>query len=131
MKFLRLFVVLLLVAASHSVADLIPDPAAKSTGATDSQTYALYRRLVGSSWIYTWHGRKGDLTFQQGGAIETGMWPGATWRIVSPTTIAIKHPQSGEMPVRFTAEFKKFIAKDWSGDEGVGALRNPNAKVAR
>jgi hypothetical protein len=131
MKSLRFIIALLLITATHSFADLVPDPAAKSIGAVDWQTINLYQRLVGSSWTYAWHGATGELTFAQGGAINAGMWPGATWRITSPNTIAIKHPKYGEMPVRFTSEFKKFIARDWNGGEGVGTCRNPNAKVSK
>ena len=131
MKTLLSLIAIFLVTVAHTFADLIPDPAAKSVGAFDSETYSLYQRLVGSSWAYHWRDNIRELTFGQGGAIITKMWPGATWRITSQNTIAIKHPKLGEMPVRFTGEFKKFIAKDWSGDEGKGTLLNPNKKIAK
>ena len=72
-----------------------------------------------------------QFSFGQGGAVDTSMWPGATWRITSTNSVAIKHPKLGEMPVRFNPEFKKFIAKDWSGGDGIGTIRNPNAKVTK
>ena len=130
MKILHSITALLLITVAHTFADLVPDPAAKSVGAVDSQTFSLYQRLVGSSWTYVYRGRTGDVAFAQGGALSRG-WPGATWRITSPNTIAIKHPELGETPVRFTAEFKKFIMKDWSGGEGIGIWRNPNAKISK
>ena len=131
MKSLPSIIALLLMTVAHTFADPVPDLTAKSVGAVDPQTFSLYQRLVGSSWLYHWHGGTYELTFTQGGAINAGIWPGATWRITSPNTIAIKHPKAGEMPVRFTGEFKKFIAKDWNGGEGTGVLRNPNAKVPK
>lgn len=124
-------IALLLITAHQAFCDLVPDPAAKSVGAVDAQTYSLYQRLVGSSWNYTYQGKTNELTFGQGGDLTFPWWPGATWRITGPNSVAIKNPKLGEMPVRFSPEFKKFTAKDWSGGAATGVLRNPNAKVAR
>jgi hypothetical protein len=124
-------IAVLLISTAHTFADLVPDPAAKAVGAVDLETYRLYQRLVGTSWNYTYKGHTNELTFGQGGAITFQWWPGATWRITSPNSVAIKNPKLGEMPVHFNAEFKKFTAKDWSGGDATGTLRNPNAKVTK
>jgi hypothetical protein len=129
MKKLSLTMLFLLIAVSFTVAALTTDPAAKAIGAVDAQTYSLYQRLVGSSWNYTYRGKMYVVTFEQGGKVTMQWWPGATWRITGPNSIAIKNPEVGEMPVRFSPEFKKFVAKDWSGGNAIGTLRNPNAKV--
>src|SRR4051812_821827 len=91
----------LLIAVTPTFAELVPDPAAKAVGAVDLGTYRLYQRLVGTSWNYTYQGHTNELTFGPGGAIEFQWWPGATWRITSPDSVAIKNPKLGEMPVHF------------------------------
>lgn len=120
---------LALLLAMPCMAELVPDPAAKALGAVDTPTYSLYQRLVGSSWNYAYGGKSFVLTFEQGGKVTMQWWPGATWRITGPNSIAIKNPQVGEMAVHFSPEFKKFVAKDWSGGNATGTLRNPDAKV--
>ena len=131
MKTFRPLFALLIVSLTTAFGDLVSDPAAKAVGATEFQTLALYKRLVGSTWGYVFHGNTYDVSFGQGGTITVSPWPGATWRITSANSIAIKHPKLGEMAVRFSPEFKKWICKDWGGDEGRGILRNANATVTK
>ncbi len=122
---------ILLLIGTNLFADPTPDLAARTLGANDTQTYRLYQRLVGSSWSYTYRGRVyRDLMFAQGGLIVFPAWKeGATWRILNANSIAIRHPKLGEMPVHFSAEFKKFTAKDWGGGNAIGTLQDPTAKV--
>ena len=130
MNTLKFATILLLIAASCVLADIVPDPAARAVGAADTQTYRLYQRLVGSASSYAYRGRiYRDLTFTQGGAIQFKPWQGATWRITSPNSVAIRHEKLGEMSVHFNGEFKKFIAKDWGGGNATGTLQEPNAKA--
>lgn len=128
---LKFATILFLTMAGCVFADLIPDPAAKALGAVDAQTFRLYQRLVGSTWTYAYKGLSTDVTFGQGGSVKTQWWHGATWRITSSNSIAIKNEKFGEMPVHFNAEFKKFTAKDWAGGNGIGTLQTPNAKVSK
>lgn len=105
------------------------DPDAKVIGANNPATYALYQKLVGTSWGYAYRGSTINLGFEKGGVVDFKWWPGATWRITGPNSIAIKQPKQGEIPVHFNAELKRFVAKDWNGGDGIGTLRDPTAMV--
>jgi len=130
MKHSLFAVLFLLLAASPVRAELGPDTAAKNLGAIDTQTYKLYQHLVGSTWGYVWRHTTVDVSFGQGGNFTKSPWPGATWRITGPYSIAIKHPKSGEMAVHLNPELNKWTCKDWSGDKAQGIWHDPNKKVA-